>query len=232
MRIALLEDDPDQAAILQTWLEGGGHSCKAFELGQEFIAGIKEEQFGLYIIDWELPDISGLEVLNWIRQKRGWTTPVLFVTVRDSEEDVVRALEHGADDYMTKPLRQMETMARIAALARRGDAAQRAGEQLQFGNYRLNTSMRNVHDGDTEIELTETEFELASYLFRNSGRLLSRESILENVWKRGPEFNTRTVDTHISRLRKKLRLTPENGWRLSSVYRYGYRLEPTNMGEA
>ncbi len=232
MRIALLEDDPDQAAILQTWLEGGGHSCTAFGLGQEFIAGIKEEPFGLYIIDWELPDISGLEVLNWIRQKRGYTTPVLFVTVRDSEEDVVRALEHGADDYMTKPLRQMETMARITALARRGDAAQRAAEQLQFGNYRLNNSMRNVHNGDVEIELTETEFELACYLFRNSGRLLSRESILEHVWKRGPEFNTRTVDTHISRLRKKLQLTPDNGWRLSSVYRYGYRLEPTSASDA
>lgn len=228
MRIALLEDDPDQAAILQTWLEGGGHGCRAFGLGKEFIAGIQEEPFGLYIIDWELPDISGLDVLDWIRQKRGWTTPVLFVTVRDSEEDVVRALEHGADDYMTKPLRQMETMARISALARRGDAAQRASEQLQFGDYLFNSAMRSVRHGDSDIELTETEFELACFLFRNSGRLLSRESILEHVWKRGPEFNTRTVDTHISRLRKKLRLSPETGWRLSSVYRYGYRLEPTS----
>ncbi|MGD8497893.1 MAG: response regulator transcription factor [Chromatiales bacterium] len=232
MRIALLEDDPDQAAILQTWVEGGGHRCRSFALGEDFIEGVQQEGFGLYIIDWELPDISGLEVLNWIRQKRGWTTPVLFVTVRDSEEDVVRALEHGADDYMTKPLRQLETMARISALARRGDAAQRAADQLQFGDYRLNSAMRNVAHGDNEIELTETEFELACYLFRNSGRLLSRESILEHVWKRGPEFNTRTVDTHISRLRKKLQLTPDNGWRLSSIYRYGYRLEPTNAPEA
>ena len=95
MRIALLEDDPDQAAILQTWVEGGGHRCRSFALGEDFIEGVQQESFGLYIIDWELPDISGLEVLNWIRQKRGWTTPVLFVTVRDSEEDVVRALEHG-----------------------------------------------------------------------------------------------------------------------------------------
>lgn len=225
MLIALLEDDPDQAAILQTWLEGGGHGCRCFGTGKGFIEGIQHEPFDLYIIDWILPDISGLEVLGWIREHLGWTTPVLFVTVRDSEEDIVKALEKGADDYMTKPLRPMETLARVTALSRRGENTARSQDRLQFGNFQLNNSLRTVRRDDEEIELTETEYELAAYLFKNAGRVLSRTSILENVWNRGPEFNTRTVDTHMSRLRKKLGLTPDHGWRLSSVYRYGYRLE-------
>lgn len=230
MLIALLEDDPDQAAILQAWLEGGGHQCQAFDAGQKFIKGIQEQAFDLYIIDWILPDISGLDVLNWVREHKGWTTPVLFVTVRDTEEDIVKALEQGADDYMTKPLRQMETLARITALSRRGENTGRGQDRLQFGDYLLNSAQRTVVREDEEIELTETEFELATYLFRNCGRVLSRTSILENVWNRGPEFNTRTVDTHISRLRKKLGLVPEHGWRLSSIYRYGYRLEQLKAG--
>lgn len=225
MLIALLEDDPDQAAILQTWLEGGGHNCRVFGTGKACIEGIQHEPFDLYVIDWILPDISGLEVLAWVREHLGWTTPVLFVTVRDSEEDIVKALEKGADDYMTKPLRHMETLARISALSRRGENTARAQDRLQFGNFQLNSSLRTVLRGEEEIELTETEYELAAYLFKNAGRVLSRTSILESVWNRGPEFNTRTVDTHISRLRKKLGLIPEHGWKLSSVYRYGYRLE-------
>lgn len=231
MYIALLEDDADQAAILKAWVESGGHTCKSFDTGKAFIDGIRQEAFDIYIIDWILPDISGLEVLAWVREHMGWTIPTLFVTVRDSEEDIVKALEKGADDYMTKPLRQMETLARVAALSRRGETTSRAQDRLQFGDYQFSIAKRSIIHGDEEIELTETEFELAEYLFKNSGRVLSRTAILEHVWNRGPEFNTRTVDTHISRLRKKLALVPENGWKLSSVYRYGYRLEQVEPGQ-
>jgi DNA-binding response OmpR family regulator len=224
LHIAVLEDDPDQAAVLNLWLEGGGHSCSCFTTGAALMESVDEGGFDLFVIDWELPDLSGLEVVDALRTRLGWSTPVLFVTVRDSEEDIVKALERGADDYMTKPLRQLEILARIAALARRRESAPPA-DTLRFGDLELDTARRSAMRGGESIALTETEFELAIFLLRNIGRLLPRSKILEEVWKRGPEFNTRTVDTHVSRLRKKLLLTPEHGWRLSSIYRFGYRLE-------
>jgi DNA-binding response OmpR family regulator len=224
LHIALLEDDPDQAAMLSLWLEGSGHTCQHFSLGAELLEALETSGFDLYLIDWELPDTSGLKVVDELRTRLGWTVPVLFVTVRDSEDDVVKALEHGADDYMVKPLRQMEILARIHALARRRDSAP-PSDTLRFGDLELDTARRTADRSGESIALTETEFELALFLLRNIGRLLPRDKILEEVWKRGPEFNTRTVDTHVSRLRKKLGLNPEHGWRLSSIYRFGYRLE-------
>ncbi len=228
MHIAVLEDDPDQAQLVQAWLEGAGHTCKMHSTGAAFIEGTKLEQFDLFITDWELPDLTGIDILIWVRERMGWQTPILMCTVRDSEEDIVLALQKGADDYMIKPLKQHEMLSRLQALARRSETAGKTQDIVQYGNYTLDHTRRRITREDKEIDLTGTEFELAAFLFRNANHVLSRTHILENVWQRGPEFNTRTVDTHISRIRKKLGLVPENGWRLSAVYRYGYRLEQLN----
>lgn len=226
MHIAILEDDTDQSQVLQLWLEHAGHTSRAFETGAAFMQGTQEESFDLFVIDWELPDGTGIEILRWMRGRMGWGSPVLFVTVRDSEEDIVQALETGADDYMCKPLKHMELLARVNALGRRGEPPSvPAQDTLNYGDFTVDYAHRRItHEGE-EIKLTGTEFDLAAFLFKNTNHVLSRTHILENVWQRGPEFNTRTVDTHISRIRKKLQLTPDKGWRLSSVYRYGYRLE-------
>ncbi len=225
MNIAILEDDIDQSQVMQLWLKHDAHDCEAIYSGTEFKQRVQERHFDIFVIDWELPDTTGIEILEWIRAHMGWQTPVLFVTVRDEEEDIVKALEAGADDYMSKPIKPKELLARIKALGRRVESAPKPQESLAMGDYRVDYAHRKItHSGD-EVKLTGTEFELAAFLFRNTNHILSRTNILENVWQRGPEFNTRTVDTHISRIRKKLNLTPENGWRLSSVYRYGYRLE-------
>lgn len=225
MNIAILEDDPEQSQVVSLWLELDGHTCTPFYTGSDFIKNAQQTPHDLYLIDWELPDTTGIEVLEWIRKHIESRTPVLFVTVRDEEEDIVKALELGADDYMSKPIKNKELLARVKALARRTDTAPKKQEALTLGEYTVDSAHRRItHHGD-EIKLTGTEFELAAFLFRNANHIMSRNNILEHVWQRGPEFNTRTVDTHISRIRKKLSLTPENGWRLSSVYRYGYRLE-------
>jgi DNA-binding response OmpR family regulator len=225
LRIALLEDDPAQAELLYRWFVSEDHRCYRFENGRDFFRAVYRESFDLVVIDWGLPDIPGDQVLARLRDESSWRVPVLFITSRDREEDIVHALEKGADDYMVKPVRRGETLARIAALARRATPNGNQNQVITIGNYQIDCSRRTITSSETIIELTQKEYDLALFLFRNVGRLLSRGHILENVWGRRPDLNTRTVDTHVSRVRGKLRLTPDNGWRLTAVYQHGYRLE-------
>ena len=157
--------------------------------------------------------------------------PVLFTTSRDREEDIVHALQSGADDYMIKPIRRSETLARITALLRR--ALPDPEEQALYScpPFEFDLGGQQVTVDDKPVALTNKEFQLALLLFRNSGRLLSRSYLLENVWGVRSELSTRTVDTHISRLRNKLGIRPERGWRLSAVYHHGYRLETAEQLE-
>jgi len=225
VRIAFLEDDLPQAEILKKWLSGADHSCRHFTQAKAFLRGVRQESYDLLILDWELPESSGLEVLRWVRGRGDWRIPVLFITHRDSESDIVQALSEGADDYMTKPVSPEVTIARVNALGRRVGNTPEANGIFQFGDFRITTDNNEItHRGQT-IDLTEKEFKLALMLFLNTGRLLSRNHMLESVWGLGPELATRTVDTHISRIRRKLALMPENGWRLKAVYHHGYRLE-------
>lgn len=225
MRIALLEDDPSQADLVKRWLEVAGHSCALSLRGKAFIRDIGRESYDLYILDWEVPDLSGAEVLAWICAHIENPVPILFVTARDREEDIVHALSSGADDYMVKPLRRGELLARIEALARRDKRAQSEAQVLQVGALHVDLKARTIFRSGEPVKLTRKDFVLAVFLLRNLDRLLSRGHILEAVWGLSREISTRTVDTHISRLRGKLGLTPEFGWRLSSIYQHGYRLE-------
>jgi len=224
VNIALVEDDPHQQELMEVWLATAQHATKSFSTGQAFIGGVTQEHFDLLIIDWMLPDINGDKVLVWVREHLGWNIPVLFITARDQEEDIIKILKLGADDYMTKPVKHLEMLARIEALGRRA-APRQTEEPTHFNRYLLDTSSRTLYYDGAPLELTQKEFELATYLLKNSGRLLSRVHLLESVWGLTADVDTRTVDTHISRIRKKLQLTPENGWRLTPVYGYGYRLE-------
>ena len=225
MRIALLEDDPDQAGLVQLWLQSAGHTCRVFDTGRALLNEIVNETFDLLILDWILPDMSGDKVLEWIRENLDWHLPVLFTTVRDDERDIVQALEAGADDYMVKPLRQMELLARIKVLGRRHHQEDARDRLLVCPPFELDPMGRTIHRDGKLIETTHKEFDLALFLFRNVGRILSRGHILESVWGRNPDLNTRTVDTHISRLRNKLGLSGDPNWRLSAIYQHGYRLE-------
>jgi two-component system, OmpR family, response regulator RegX3 len=225
MRIALLEDDPAQSDLVRLWLSGAGHICHAFDRSREFMRVLAHDSFDLLVLDWELPDVNGDEVLAWVRANGHESVPVLFTTARNEEQDIVAALKAGADDYLAKPLRKDELLARISALARRsgGHASPRAG--FRVGEFEIDPDRRLIVRNGESIELTQKDFDLATFLFRNVGNLVSRGHILETVWGRSPELNTRTVDTHVSRLRTKLGLLPEHGWRLSAIYQHGYRLE-------
>lgn len=225
MRIALLEDDQDQAALFVEWLKGAGHTCEHFKLGKIFVRNIKRDSFDALILDWMIPDMDGYEVLGWVRENFDWRIPVVFVTAKDKEDDIVRALEQGADDYIVKPAKQRELLARITAVARRVTPAEEGQTNIDFDPFHIDLNNHEVKKHGHRIEVTQKEYELIVFLFRNIGRVLSRAHILESVWGRNPDINTRTVDTHVSRIRTKLALAAEMGWKLTSIYQHGYRLE-------
>ena len=224
MRIAILEDDPDQLALLQRWLVQDGHDVHGYQGGREIMMRSARESFDLYLLDWQVPDVSGTDVLLWLRANISRRVPILFVTVRDSEQDIVFALEHGADDYMVKPVRRQELLARVHALLRRAYPSEEQ-KQLSFPPFEIDIQRGEVRKDGQRIELTPKEFELTVTLFRNIGRLLSRGHLQETVWGRTGDLATRTVDTHVSQVRKKLDLRPESGYRVVPIYNYGYRLE-------
>ena len=224
MRIAILEDEADQAALLKSCLASAGHDCHVFRTGQSVIKEAGRDSVDLVVRDWQVPEVSGEEVLRWIRKHGSDTVPVMFVTNRDSEQDIVSALEQGADEYMKKPVGQAELLARVQALLRRAYPRQVA-EALDVDTIHFNLKTRTIAVSGRTVELTQKEFDLALFLFQNLGRLLSRGHIQEAVWGSTVEIPSRTMDTHVSRIRTKLNLRPEFGFKLTPIYNYGYRLE-------
>ncbi len=231
MRIAMLEDDVDVGAALKQWMEAGGHIVHHYTAGKAIIREANRESFDLYLLDWHVPDLSGPEVLQWLREKQKIVAPVLFITSRDAEEDIVAALNAGADDYMVKPIRRMELLARVSALFRRSHPQVNNVENIDVAPFFIDMANRVVKLDGQAIEMTDKEFELTVFLFRNIDQLLSRGHITESVWGHSAEVQSRTVDTHVSRLRKKLDLTITRGFRLTPIYNFGYRLERVSSGE-
>jgi two-component system, OmpR family, response regulator RegX3 len=231
MRIALLEDDPTQSLVISTWLRNAGHDVHTFSLSRALQRFAARESVDLFVLDWMVPDMTGTAFLKWLREERQNQTPAIFVTSRESEDDIVAGLAAGADDYLVKPVKQRILLARIDAVMRRYNTADTESPP-EVSPYMIEIGGKRIRLGAEELSVTEKEFDLALFLFRNVGRLLSRGHLLEAVWGRNPDLATRTVDTHISRVRSKLRLRPENGFRLMPTYNFGYRLERTAELEA
>ena len=180
----------------------------------------------MLILDWHVPDLSAVEVLRQSRDKLPMNMPVLFMTSRSGEDDIIAGMAAGANDYMIKPIRRSELVARVQALLRRSyPGTHSTNEQICFGAYTFEPKAILLLMRDKKIDVTQKEFDLALLFFRNIGRPLSRAYINEVVWTRKIDIPSRTLDTHVSRVRNKLQLMPENGYRLVSVYSYGYRLE-------
>ena len=225
MRILYLDDDPLQLKLARMWLEEQGHTVIACSKGADAIKAVERDSFDLAILDWMVPDVSGEEVLRWIR-KRGHGFPVMFATSNDSEEEVVHILELGADDYLVKPLRPKEFLARIEALGRRLRAGATSDRDVfEIGPYRVETRVRSITLHGKPVKMTPRMADVAAILFRKPGELVSRAHLYEQAWGRREQLDTRTVDTHVSRLRSALELDGRHGWRLASVYQHGYRLE-------
>jgi DNA-binding response OmpR family regulator len=229
MRIAILEDDPQQLHMMEQMVHSMGHTCVGYPTGAQLTKDLRRESFDLLILDWELPDTSGPEVATWTRQELGPDLPILIVTLRSEETDIVHGLHSGADDFMSKPLRVAEFKARVAALLRRAYPAS-TEEVQQFGPYRLDRTTLTVYFGQEAIALTHREFSLALLLFQNPGRLMSRDYLREAIWGQNAEVLSRTLDTHISRLRQQLQLRPGAQYAITAVYGLGYRLDSQTEG--
>ncbi len=224
MRVAALHDDSTQHKISHAALLALGHECQPFESSVALLRALRRESFDLLLIDWLMPDFSGVEVLRWARVQLKERVPVLFITEARSEADVIEGLAAGADDFMVRPVRTDELGARINALLRRSYHRHHEAD-LVFGRYTLEPATRRVLIGEVAVELKQKEFDLALFLFQNLGRLLSREHLLQAVWGHAAAVDSRSLDTHVSRVRTKLVLRPHNGFRLAAIYAVGYRLE-------
>lgn len=225
MKVVMLEDDLEQANLIRSWLEVAGYEVSHCVSGDDFLSALQQEPFDLALVDWELPDQSGVEVVTRLRSIDQNSIPVIFATQRDSEEDVVKALNSGADDYLVKPLRQKELLARLDAIKRRIGHDWCGAQKITLGNISLDLPSRSVQVDGEEVKVTQKDFDVAVCLIKNLGKVLSREYLLKTVWGVNAKLNTRTVDMHVSRVRRSLRLNPDMGYCIRTIYQHGYRLE-------
>ncbi|BBU60318.1 DNA-binding response regulator [Methylosinus sp. C49] len=203
-RILVVEDDAALALLLGYNLEAEGFLVEHIERGDEAEIRLAESQPDLVILDWMLPGVSGLEICRRLRARDDTRSmPVIMLTARGDENERVRGLSIGADDYVVKPFSPPELMARVHALLRRA-RPERVATRLVAGDIDLDRETRRVKRGGREIHLGPTEFRLLEYLMEKPGRVFSRAQLLDSVWGLSAEIDERTVDVHVGRLRKAI----------------------------
>ena len=226
-RILVVEDNTDLAFGLRNNLEIEGHDVEVSPDGPTGLARAKETPPDLVILDLMLPKLDGLRVLRSLRES-GFDAPILILTARGEETDKVKGLRLGADDYVTKPFGLMELLARVEALLRRrtSHTATREDDLPCFGDVEIRRGSRTVTKGGRTVDLTPKEFDLLLALWRCKGAVVSRNDLLRSVWDYSDEAVTRTVDTHIGELRRKLEEEPSAPRYILTVRKAGYRLQP------
>ena len=201
MRILVVEDEPRMADLLSRGLSEDGHLVTVAQDGVAGLEMAEASEFGLLILDVMLPRMSGFEIARRLRSQRN-STPILMLTARDATADVVQGLDLGADDYLTKPFSFEVLLARVRAAGRRGPIAQPV--QLEADGLILNPGTREVWRGARRIDLTRTEYAILELLLRNGGRVTTRESLIENVWRGDADIENNTLDAFVRLLRAKL----------------------------
>ncbi|MEI6693777.1 MAG: response regulator transcription factor [Actinomycetes bacterium] len=221
-RVLLVEDDVAIAAPLARALEREGHEVQLAQLGQEAIDSMRKGKQDLLILDLGLPDIDGLEVCRTIRASDP-RLPILILTARGSEMDVVVGLEMGADDYVSKPFRAKELMARIRSLLRRGQVDH--ANTLRVQDVILDADARKAFVGDRELNLSRMEFDLLHALMKEHGNTIARERLMREVWHTHWYGSSKTLDMHVSWLRRKLGDSASDSRYISTVRGVGLRFE-------
>ncbi len=202
--VLLVEDEPAQRAVLSYNLESEGFRVIQAENGEEALLLVDEDTPDIVVLDWMLPNVSGIEVCRQLKMRKDTRAlPIIMLSARSEEVDKIRGLETGADDYVTKPYSVLELMARVRTQLRRARPGSVA-TQLDFNDITLDTENHRVSRADKEIKLGPTEFRLLTTFLEKPGRVYSREQLLDRVWGRDIYVDTRTVDVHIGRLRKAL----------------------------
>ncbi len=215
IKILIVEDEKPIANLIDWNLTGCGYHCECVYDGREAADRIEENEYDLILLDIMLPGVDGFELMEQIRPTR---TPVIFITARGAVEDRVKGLRAGADDYLVKPFEIVELTARVESVLRRAGKTQ---ERYEIGDVVIEPRSMTVTKGGEPVTLTYKEYELLLLFLRNRGIALYRETIYQRVWGGEMDPDTRTLDLHVQRLRKKL------GWQkqLVSIYKVGYRLE-------
>ncbi|MBC2458577.1 response regulator transcription factor [Clostridium beijerinckii] len=215
INILIVEDDEAISNLIRISLGMAGYECKQVFDGMEAFELIKQESFDLILMDIMLPGIDGFEIMKRIR---GLNIPVIFLTAKNGLADKITGLKSGAEDYIVKPFETVELLARIEIVLRRYS---KNNNCIEFKRLKIYEDERIIKNGDETIDLTLKEFELILLLVKNKNMALSREYLLEKIW--GYEYmgETRTIDTHIQKIRKKLDIADN----IKTVYKIGYRLE-------
>jgi DNA-binding response OmpR family regulator len=223
--IAVVEDDTLFAAELEELLVGLGYTVKSYGSAQKFLTDVRQKECDLLIVDWTIPDLSGIEVLEYIRKFHP-DMPSIMLTARNDRRDIIRGLEAGADDFVSKPVDPEILSLRIKSVLRRynGDVRTRP-ESVVLGPYMLRPSTSTVCFNDEVIILPKREFDMAMLFFTNPNRLLSRQYLAATLWGKVVDYQSRTIDTHVARLRKNLKLDPASGISLNALYGFGYTLQ-------
>jgi two-component system phosphate regulon response regulator PhoB len=225
-RILVIEDEPDIADLLQYNLEKDGFQVAVAHRGDTGLEAIRKESPDLILLDLMLPGLDGLELTRLLqRERNAANVPIVMLTARGEEVDRIVGLELGADDYISKPFSPREVVLRIKAVLRRrhGEETPAAGEKLTIGGIQLDLAGHQLYVRNHEIALTATEFRLLRLLMERSGRVQTRGQLLTDVWGYAEDIDSRTVDTHIRRLRRKLGSEAD---RIETVIGVGYRLRP------
>jgi len=203
-KLLLVEDDPSLAELLQFRFENEGYEVRSTPDGDEALVLAAEEVPDLVILDWMIEGTSGIEVCRRLRRKSETAhVPIIMLTAREAEDDRIRGLDTGADDYLTKPFSPRELLARVAAVMRRIRPAL-AGEAITVGDIRLDPVAHRIERGGKEIKLGPTEYRLLQFFLESPGRVFSRGQLLDGVWGTESDIELRTVDVHIRRLRKAI----------------------------
>lgn len=223
-RILIIEDDAALTTLLDYNLHSAGYSVTTAPSAEDGELALSEDLFDLIILDWMLPEMSGIEFCGRLRRSgKAGNIPILMLTARGEEADRVRGLTTGADDYVVKPFSVPELLARVKSLLRRS-APERVSETLVAGDIKLDRAAHRVTRGSREVSVGPTEFRLLEALLESSGRVLSRAQLLDRVWGNTAEIDERTIDVHIGRLRKVLVRGSEPD-PIRTVRGAGYKLE-------
>ena len=205
-KIFIIEDETSIIQLVQHNLEKDGFIVSSAINGNEGLKDIKKFEPNLLLLDWMLPDLSGIEICKSIRKDTSFKNlPVIMLTAKGEEEDKIKGLDSGADDYLTKPFSYNELLARIKAILRRSDP-KTVSDTLEFDDLRLDRLEKRVFRDTIEIQLGPTEFRLLEFFLTNPKRVFTRDQILENVWPNNINVESRTIDVHVRRLRKSINI--------------------------
>ena len=222
-KIFIIEDETSIIRLVQHNLEKDGFIVSSAINGNEGLKDLKKFEPNLLLLDWMLPDLSGIEICKSIRKNTSFKNlPVIMLTAKGEEEDKIKGLDSGADDYLTKPFSYNELLARIKAILRRSDP-KTVSDILEFNDLRLDRLEKRVFRDSIEIKLGPTEFRLLEFFLINPKRVFSRDQILENVWPNNINVETRTIDVHVRRLRKSININ-NNKELIRTVRSSGYSL--------